>query len=136
MTNEGWLGIACVCRLEATSRDRALPEGRGDTCRRGRVPAHDLVAGPATVDRSGDAEIFRCHLPEAVARERQLARLAAQATRTPQTDTEHLSADRTFDAIHVDAPTLDVDTGNGWHPSLDVIVAFSRPGALRNLQGP
>jgi hypothetical protein len=91
-------------------------------------------------------KIIRCHLPEAVARERQLARLAAQATRTAHTDTEHLSADRTFDAIHVDAPTLDaihvdaptldVDTGDGWHPSLDVIVAFSRPGSLPNLQGP
>jgi hypothetical protein len=73
-------------------------------------------------------KIIRYHLPEAVARERQLTRLAAQATRTAHTDTEHLSADRTFDAIHVDAPTLDVDTGNGWHPSLDVIVAFSRRG--------
>ena len=61
-------------------------------------------------------KIIRCHVPDAVARERQLTRLAAQATRTAHIDTEHLSVDRTFDAIHVDAPTLDVDTGDGWHP--------------------
>jgi len=80
-------------------------------------------------------KIIRCHLPEAVARERQLTRLAAQATRTAHADAEHLSVDRTFDAIHLDAPTLDVDTGDGWHPSLDVIVAFCRPGFLGDPQG-
>ena len=80
-------------------------------------------------------KIIRCHLPEAVARERQLTRLAAQATRIAHADTEHLSVDRTFDAIHLDAPTLEVDTGDGWHPSLDVIVAFCRPGFLGDPQG-
>ena len=81
-------------------------------------------------------KIIRCHVPGAVARERQLARLSAQATRTAHTDTEHLSADQTFDAIHVDAPTLDVDTGEGWHPSLDEIVAFCRSGSLDGPQAP
>ena len=53
--------------------------------------------------------------------------MAAQATRAAHADTEHISAARTFEAIHVDAPTLDVDTGDGWDPGLDVIAAFCRP---------
>ncbi|HVD80064.1 MAG TPA: AAA family ATPase [Propionibacteriaceae bacterium] len=71
--------------------------------------------------------IIRCHVADDVARERQLARMAAQATRAAHADTEHISAARTFEAIHVDAPTLDVDTGDGWDPGLDVIAAFCRP---------
>jgi predicted kinase len=71
--------------------------------------------------------IIRCHVADEVARERQLARMAAQATRAAHADTEHISAARTFEAIHVDAPTLDVDTGDGWDPGLDVIAAFCRP---------
>jgi predicted kinase len=81
-------------------------------------------------------KIIRCLVPDEVARERQLVRLAAQATRTAHADTEHLAMDRTFDAIHVDAPTLDIDTRDGWHPGLDVIAAFCRPRSLGSLQGP
>jgi predicted kinase len=80
--------------------------------------------------------IIRCRAPDEVARVRQLARIAAQVTRTAHADTEHLSVARTFDAIHVDAPTLDVDTCDGWHPGLDVIAAFCRPRSLGSPQGP
>jgi predicted kinase len=80
--------------------------------------------------------IIRCRVPDEVARERQLARRAAQATRTAHADAEHLAGGCTFDPIHVDAPTLDVDTGDGWHPSLDMIVAFCGPRSLDNPQGP
>jgi hypothetical protein len=31
---------------------------------------------------------------------------------------------RTFDPIHIEAPTLDVDTSDGWHPNLEEIAAF------------
>jgi predicted kinase len=81
-------------------------------------------------------KIIRCHVPDEVARQRQLARLAAKATRAAHADSEQLSVDRTFDAIHVDAPTLDVDTRDGWHPSLDVIAAFCRARSLASPQVP
>jgi hypothetical protein len=52
--------------------------------------------------------------------------MEAQPTRAAHADTEHFSMARTFDAIHVDAPTLDIDTSNGWHPDLQEIAAFCR----------
>lgn len=70
--------------------------------------------------------IIRCHVPDNVARERRRARMAARATRAAHTDAEHLSTDRSFDAIAVDFPTLDVDTRDGWHPGLDVVAVFCR----------
>ncbi len=70
--------------------------------------------------------ILRCQSPDELARERALARMAAEATRAAHADGEHFSVPRTFDAIHVDAPTLDVDTSNGWHPDLEEIAAFCR----------
>ncbi len=71
--------------------------------------------------------IVRCQVSEEVARERVLARMAAQRTRAAHADNEYLAVARKFDVIHVDAPTLDVDTSDGWHPRLDEIVAFCRP---------
>lgn len=71
-------------------------------------------------------KIIRCHVPDEVARERQLTRLTVVPTRAAHADAEHLSLGRSFDAIAVDFPTLDVDTRDGWHPSLDVIAAFCR----------
>lgn len=81
-------------------------------------------------------KIIRCHVPDEVARARQLARLAAQTTRAAHADSEQLSVARAFDAIHVDAPTLDVDTRDGWHPSLDVIAAFCRARSPASPQVP
>lgn len=71
-------------------------------------------------------KIVRCRVPDQIARKRQLARAATQATRTAHADLEHLSMGQTFDAIHLDAATLDVDTSDGWHPGLDEIAAFCR----------
>jgi predicted kinase len=70
--------------------------------------------------------IVRCHAPDRLARQRALARMAAEPTRAAHADTEHFSVPRTFDAIHLDAPTLDVDTSDGWQPNLEEIAAFCR----------
>ena len=70
--------------------------------------------------------IVRCQAPAELTRQRALTRMAAETTRAAHADTEHFSEHRTFDPIHVDAPTLDVDTSDGWHPDLEEIAAFCR----------
>ena len=71
-------------------------------------------------------KIVRCQVPDELARQRALTRMAAEPTRAAHADTEHFSVPRTFDAIHLDAPTLDVDTSDGWRPDLKEIAAFCR----------
>jgi predicted kinase len=76
-------------------------------------------------------KIIRCQVSDEVARQRALARMKAEPTRAAHADAEHFSTPRTFDAIHLDAPTLDVDTSNGWHPDLEEIAAFCRSVSFR-----
>jgi predicted kinase len=71
-------------------------------------------------------KILRCQVPEEVARERALVRMTAQPTRAAHADAEHFAATRTFEALHLNAPTLDVDTCSGWSPTLREIAAFCR----------
>ena len=70
--------------------------------------------------------IVRCQAPAELTRQRALTRMAAEPTRAAHADTEHFSVHRTFDLIHLDAPTLDVDTSDGWRPDLEEIAAFCR----------
>jgi predicted kinase len=70
--------------------------------------------------------IVRCQASDQLTRQRALARLAAEPTRAAHADTEHFSVQRNFDPIHLDAPTLDVDTSDGWRPDLEKIAAFCR----------
>ena len=70
--------------------------------------------------------IVRCRAPDELARKRALTRMAAEPTRAAHADTEHLSVPRTFDAIHLAVPTLDVDTSDGWHPDFEEIAGFCR----------
>lgn len=72
-------------------------------------------------------KVVRCRVADDVAHDRVSARMAASATRVAHADSEQLAAAAPFDAIHIDAPTLDVDTTDGWHPTLDEIAAFCRP---------
>jgi predicted kinase len=71
-------------------------------------------------------KIIRCQVSDEVARQHALTRMETQPTRAAHADTEHFSVARTFDAIHLDAPTLDVDTSDGWQPDLQAIAAFCR----------
>ncbi len=68
--------------------------------------------------------IIRCQVADEVARGRQQARMATQATRTAHADADHLMTRGGFDAIRIEAPTLDVDTTDQWRPGLDAIAAF------------
>jgi predicted kinase len=70
--------------------------------------------------------IVRCQVPDRLAHQRALTRMAAEPTRAAHADAEHFSVSRTFEAIHLDTPTLDVDTSDGWHPGLEEIAAFCR----------
>ncbi len=70
--------------------------------------------------------VLRCQVSKEVARQRMQTRLARTTTRAAHADGAHLAAAASFDAIHLDAPTLDVDTGDGWRPDLREIVTFCR----------
>ncbi len=71
-------------------------------------------------------KIIRCQVSDDVAGQRAVTRMEAEPTRAAHVDSEHFSVARTYDAIHLDAPTLDVDTSNGWRPDLQEIAAFCR----------
>ena len=68
--------------------------------------------------------VIRCTVSDDTARLRQEARLNAQVSRIAHADAEHLAARSAFDAIHIAAPTLDVDTSDGWRPSIDQVARF------------
>ncbi len=86
------------------------------------------VAGPVRL------RLVRCHLPDAVARQRALDRIATDPNRAAHADVEHLAEPGTFDPFDgratgigvLDAGTLDVETAQGWRPGLDAITAFCR----------
>lgn len=71
-------------------------------------------------------KIIRCSVPDSVARERMLARRTTQASRAAHADADHLARPPVFDVIHLDAPTIDVDTSGAYRPGLDELAAFCR----------
>jgi predicted kinase len=76
--------------------------------------------------------IVQCHVDAAVARERAArrsatneGRLTAHGDSTLQKGIEDWKrAHASFDRISIPAPSIDVDTTDGYDPSLDEIVAF------------
>lgn len=86
---------------------------------------HSLwVRGLPPLDDLATLKVVRCLVSEDVARDRQQQRLVSQRTRKAHADAEHLIQADNFEAIHIDAPTLDVDTSDGWQPDLQAIVEF------------
>ena len=84
------------------------------------------VQGLAPLDDLATLRVVRCSVSEEVARERQQQRLLSQSTRAAHADAQHLSLAEPFDSLHLDVPTLDVDTSDGWQPGLPEIAAFCR----------
>ena len=70
--------------------------------------------------------IVRCQAEPATARARAARRRREQLTRAAHDDIGHFSVERSFEPIRLDAPTLDVDTTNGYDPDFDAIAVFAR----------
>lgn len=88
---------------------------------------HRLWAeGLPPLDDLATLKIVRCVVSDEVARERQAARILSQTTRAAHPDAQHLTLAGTFDPIHLDAPTIDVDTSEGWRPGVSAIAEFCR----------
>jgi len=79
-----------------------------------------------------EMRVIRCEVAPVVARERIIRRLAEQPmNRASQNDRELLEqldsgelSFESFQPISISAPSLHVDTTNGYDPNLDHIVAF------------
>jgi len=88
---------------------------------------HSLwVRGLPPLNELATLSVVRCLVPDEVARGRQQHRLLSQSTRTAHADAEHLIRADAFEPLHLDVPTIDVDTSDGWRPSLRAIVEFCR----------
>lgn len=99
----------------------------------GRVwqPILSPLAGLATI------RIIRCTAPPAVARDRIERRLLAETTRTAHDDRQLLADPArlaTWQPITFAAPTLLVDTTEGYAPGLDEIITFAT-GPARGTSG-
>jgi predicted kinase len=70
--------------------------------------------------------IVRCQTEPATARARAARRRREQLTRAAHDDIGHFSAEHSFAPIRLDAPTLDVDTTDGYDPDFDAIAVFAR----------
>jgi predicted kinase len=70
--------------------------------------------------------IVRCHVAPDVAQARAKYRQHNQPTRAAHDDTGHFSVERPFEPIRLDAPTVDVDTTDGYNPDLEAVLDFVR----------
>ena len=84
------------------------------------------MQGLALLDGLADLRIVRCQLDAEQARARMQRRRAEQPTRAAHADLEHLAAADPFAPLTLDAPTLDVDTADGYRPDLATVAAFCR----------
>ena len=73
-----------------------------------------------------ELRILRCQVPDSLAHIRAEERRRDQPSRAAHDDAGHFSVQRSFEPIQLDAPTLDVDTTNGYDPDLEAIATFVR----------
>ena len=73
-----------------------------------------------------DLRVVRCEVDSEVAHDRMRRRRVQQASRAAHADEAHLAGQdpAVFTAIAVAAPTLDVDTSDGYRPGLAQIASF------------
>jgi predicted kinase len=78
-----------------------------------------------------EVRVLRCDVSPALARTRMIERLATDPRRVAaHADSQalHLApasdASGAFDHLHIPAPTLSVDTANGYRPALEDVIAF------------
>jgi predicted kinase/histidinol phosphatase-like PHP family hydrolase len=74
----------------------------------------------------GKLRVVRCHVDPVVARSRAAQRMREHPARAAHDDAGHFSIERSFEPITIDAPTLDVDTTDGYVPELDAVANFAR----------
>jgi predicted kinase len=75
-----------------------------------------------------DLRVVRCSVPQDLLRARQRQRLAELPTRVAHADLaifREQGEETGWDAIHLDVPTLDVDSSDGYLPALDEIADFA-----------
>jgi predicted kinase len=75
-----------------------------------------------------DLRVVRCSVPLDLLRARQRQRLADLPTRAAHADLaifRERGEEGGWDAIHLDVPTLDVDSSDGYRPGLDQIAHFA-----------
>lgn len=73
-----------------------------------------------------ELRVIRCRADDATMLQRRRERGAAVATRAAHADSDvSLAIDPGWDPIHLEVPTLDVDTAAGYSPGLDAIAAFA-----------
>lgn len=73
-----------------------------------------------------ELRVIRCAADDEVMLQRRRERTTSVATRAAHADSGTLEAvDPAWDAIHLDVATLDVNTTDGYRPTLDEIAAFA-----------
>ena len=88
-----------------------------------------MEAGSSAVLGGAGLRVVQCHADPAVGRERR--RVAAAGGRRPRTRRSSARSSRTgvrayadFDRLSLSAPSLDVDTTQGYVPGVEAIAAF------------
>ena len=84
------------------------------------------VQGLDRLARAPELRVVRCLVEESVARGRMERRLVETAARAAHADAEHLALAPRYEPLSLAAPTLDVDTADGYRPTLTAIAKFCR----------